>query len=131
MGHDCQGPSCCFSVSRDAPSGLAADKHPILVSDHEALRVEIHVSNGGKTLYRPSIYLFTKSQHALDQIFREIFIDAVITPAHSRIDAQFCQDLLWDLGDFGENEFDFDLIRKLSGPHFRNHVLPAIGGPTE
>ena len=32
------------------------------------------------------MYLFAKSQHALDQIFRGIFIDAVITPAHSRID---------------------------------------------
>ncbi len=50
-GACCQGPSCCLSVSRDAPSGLAAVKHPILVSDHEALRIEIHVSNGGKTLY--------------------------------------------------------------------------------
>ena len=78
-----------------------------------------------------TIYLFAKSQHALDQIFREIFIDAVVAAADGRVDAKFGEDLLWDLGDFGENEFDFDLIRKLSGPHFRNHVLPAIGGPTE
>ena len=30
-------------------------------------------------------YLFAKSQHALDQIFRQIFIDAVVTAAHGRI----------------------------------------------
>ena len=126
MGHDCQGLSCCLSVSRDAPSGFAAVKHPILVSDHEALRVEIHVSNGGKTLYRPSIYLFAKSQHVFDQIFREIFIDAVVTPSDSRIDAQFGEELLRDFRDFGQHQFHFDLIRKLAGPHLRYKVLATI-----
>ena len=126
MGHDCQGPSCCLSVSRDAPSGLAAVKHPILVSDHEALRVEIHVSNGGKTLYRPSIYLFAKSQHVFDQIFREIFIDAVITSAHSRIDAEVGEEAFGNLGDLGQHQFHFDLIRKLAGPHLRYKVLATI-----
>ena len=128
MGHDCQGPSCCLSVSRDAPSGLAAVKHPILVSNHEALRVEIHVSNGGKTLYRPSIYLFAKSQHVFDQIFREIFIDAVVTPSDSRIDAQFGEELLRDFRDFGQHQFHFDLIRKLAGPHLRDEPLAAVAG---
>ena len=90
------------SASPEMPrAGLLPSSIQILVSDHEALRVEIHVSNGGKTLYRPSIYLFAKSQHALDQIFREIFIDAVITSAHGRIDTKFGEDLLWDLGDLG------------------------------
>ncbi len=36
-----------------------------------------------------------------DQIFREIFIDAVVTSAHGRVDAKFGEDLLWDLGDLG------------------------------
>jgi hypothetical protein len=78
-----------------------------------------------------TIYLFAKCQHALGQIFRQIFINAVITSADRGVDAEVSEDLLWDLGDFGEHEFHFDLIRKLAAPHFRNHVLPAIGGPTE
>ena len=75
-----------------------------------------------------TVYLFAKSQHALDQIFREILINTVITSADGGIDTKFGEDLLWDLGDLGEHEFHFDLIRKLARPHLRNEPLAAVAG---
>ena len=32
-----------------------------------------------------------------------------------------------DLGNFGKDEFDFDLVRKLFAPHFRHEPLAAVG----
>ena len=72
------------------------------------------------------IWLFAKSQHSLDQIFRQVFINTVVAASDSWIDAQFGQDLLWNLGNFGQHQFHFDLIWELPAPDLRHQVLTAI-----
>lgn len=73
-------------------------------------------------------WLSPRSQHPLNQIFRQVFINAVVAAADGGVDAELGEEVFGDLGDFGEDEFDFDLVRKLSGPHFRDEVLAAVAG---
>jgi hypothetical protein len=72
--------------------------------------------------------LVPKSQHALDQIFRHVFINAVVAAANGGVDAKISEDLLWNLGDLRQHQLHFDLIRKLPSPHFRHEPLAAVAG---
>ena len=69
-----------------------------------------------------------QGQHSLNQLFCQVFINTIVAPPHSRVDTQFGEEVFGDLGDFGEDEFDFDLVRKLSAPHFGDESLAAVAG---
>lgn len=72
--------------------------------------------------------LLPESQHLLNQLLRQVFINAVVTAANGGVEAEVGEEVFGDLGDFGEDELDFDLIWKLSGPHFGDEVLAAVAG---
>ncbi len=69
-----------------------------------------------------------ESQHSLDQIFRKVFVEHIVAAADGGVDAEIGEEVFGDLGDFGEDEFNLDLIRKLSGPHFGDEILAAVAG---
>ena len=72
--------------------------------------------------------MFDILNHRLHQLFCHFLINAIVAAADGGIDAEVGEEVLGDLGDFGEDEFDSDLIRKLSGPHFGDEVLAAVAG---
>lgn len=69
-----------------------------------------------------------QSQHPLNQLLRQVVVNAVVTTADGGVDAELGENLLGDLGDFRQDEFDFDLVRKLTAPHFGDEVLAAVTG---